>query len=124
MENVETDRFGSFFKRVETERTALKIVNTAYPARKLHGLTEVAIKAWAEQDCVNSSRAQEEVTRILVTLAARIDALADQSRVVFSGETFDMLASHQLIIELQTAIAKLFHQEAGPVANIGLPFQH
>lgn len=101
MKNVETDRFGSFFKRVETERAALKIVNGAFPGCKLHGLSGAAIKAWNEQNSIVRSNCAEEVSKILRTLSARIDSLADQSRVVFSGELFDLLASQQLLVELE-----------------------
>lgn len=113
MENAQTDRFGSFFKRVETERAALKIVNNAFPTRKLHGLTAVAIEAWKDDDVLPTS-CRDEIAKILLALAARIDALADQSRVVFAGETFNLLASHELLVELENASKKLT-----TIANFG-----
>jgi hypothetical protein len=101
MKDTETDRFGSFFKRVEIERAALKIVNQAFPSYKLHGLTEAAIKSWDEQNSAIAPQCCMEIATILLTLSKRIDALADQSRVVFSGETMRLLGSHQLLTELE-----------------------
>lgn len=103
MKNEEDDRFGSFFKRVETERAALKVVNQAFSSCRLHGLTETAIKSWGEKIGVVNDRRRKQVEKILLALSARIDALADQSRVVFSGESFNLLASHQLLVELEHA---------------------
>lgn len=109
MENLETERFGSFFERVEVERKAIKIVNGACQGHKLHGLTECAINAWRDGggDGAPIAADRSEVAQILVALAARIDAFADKSRVVFAGETVRLLASDQLLAELRSASARL-----------------
>lgn len=102
-----TNRFGSFFDRVQTERAALKIINTRFSdANKLHGLTEAAIHSWiavvknSEDGAVEQI---EEIGSILRRLSARIDALADQSRTVFSNERFPMLHSEEILNELASA---------------------
>lgn len=107
MNDNSSNRFGSFFDRVKIERAALKIVNTKFSdARKLHGLTEAAIKSW-----ITTVKISEDVTienievigSILRRLSSRIDALADQSRTVFSNERFPMLPSEEILNELAHA---------------------
>lgn len=104
MNQNSTNRFGSFFDRVQTERAALKIVNARFSdAKKLHGLTEAAINSWvavmqnSEEGAIENI---EAVGSILKRLSARIDALADQSRTVFSNERFPILPSEEILNEL------------------------
>ncbi|MGA8864277.1 MAG: hypothetical protein WBM09_05025 [Gallionella sp.] len=104
MNENSTNRFGNFFDRVQTERVALKIVNARFSdAKKLHGLTEAAINAWiavmknTEDGVIGNI---EAIGSILKRLSARIDALADQSRTVFSNERFPMLPSEEILDEL------------------------
>lgn len=101
-------RFGSFFDRVETERAALKLVNgTAGPVVALHGLSRAAIDRWlAEHERLNSaSKSVRRTASILHRLSARIDAQADQSRVVFAGERFAVFPTTELLEELTTSCA-------------------
>ena len=107
MNENSNNRYGSFFDRVQTERAALKIVNARFSdAKKLHGLTEAAIHSWiavvknTEDGTIESI---EVIGSILRRLSARIDALADQSRTVFSNERFPMLPSEEIINELASA---------------------
>lgn len=101
------NRFGSFFDRVQTERAALKIVNGTFSgAEKLHGLTEAAINSWvavARRTDVGNNNCIEAIASILTRLSSRIDALADQSRTVFSDERFPMLPSEEILQELAFA---------------------
>jgi hypothetical protein len=106
MKNAKDNRFGSFFNRVETERAALKIVNKAFPSCKLHGLTKAAIESWVAHEDILNHRCRKKVEMSLVALSARIDALADQSRVVFGDESFNIIASHQLLAELERSCSK------------------
>ncbi len=72
-----SDRFGNFFDRVVTERTALKIVNETFSSRKLHGLTEAAINSWladAHTD-ENGDTSIQAIASILKRLSSRIDSL-------------------------------------------------
>jgi hypothetical protein len=107
MNENSTNRFGSFFDRVQTERAALKIVNARFSdAMKLHGLTEAAINSWIAT-VQNSDDAAigniDAVSSILKRLSARIDALADQSRTVFANERFPTLPSEEILNELASA---------------------
>ena len=107
MNENSTNRFGSFFDRVQTERTAIKIVNTRFSdSRKLHGLTEAAINSWhAVMRCSENEPIEriEMIASILKRLSSRIDALADQSRTVFSDERFPILPSEEILNELEFA---------------------
>ncbi len=101
------NRFGSFFDRVQTERAALKTVNARFTnTRQLHGLTEAAINSWIAMVKISEDEVIEnieEIGSILVRLSTRIDALADQSRTVFSDERFSMLPSEEILNELASA---------------------
>ena len=105
-ENSST-RFGSFFDRVQTERAALRIVNGRFSgAGKLHGITEAAITSWIDVAMgaeVGKNNSIEVIASILRRLSSRIDALADQSRTVFSDERFPILPSEEILHELATA---------------------
>lgn len=104
MENPSADRFGSFFDRVNTERQALRIVNLTFGKQKLHGLTESAISTWEANTQKKQVGEQSDISLIsgvLRRLSARIDALADQSRTVFSGERLRSLPSHDILLELE-----------------------
>lgn len=107
MNESSTNRFGSFFDRVQTERAAMKIVNARLSdAKKLHGLTEAAINSWIA--VVKNSKDEpieniEVIGSILRRLSTRIDALADQSRTVFSDERFPILPSEEILNELASA---------------------
>lgn len=107
MNENSSNRFGSFFDRVQTERAALKIVNGRFlGAENLHGLTEAAINSWisvALRKEIGNKNRIEEIASILRRLASRIDALADQSRTVFSNERFPMLPSDEILQELAFA---------------------
>lgn len=106
MTNVSTDRFGSFFERLETERRALKIVNLAFIDSQLHGLTEAALQAWLNESMQVSAECIERkhlVFPILIRLSSRIDALADQSRTVFAGEGGRVLSTVHILSELESA---------------------
>ena len=107
MNENSTNRFGSFFDRVQTERTAMKIVNARFlDAKKLHGLTEAAINSWiavVKNSGDESLENIEMVGSILRRLSARIDALADQSRTVFSDERFPILPSEEILNDLASA---------------------
>lgn len=110
MTNNDQSRFGSFFNRVEVERTALRIVNAGLPeALRLHGLTKSAIDGW--KNSIQNHRSRhiknlDTVFLILSRLSARIDALADQSRVVFSGESTPLLPTDELLLELKSSLAQ------------------
>lgn len=110
MLNNDPSRFGSFFNRVEVERAALRTVNAGLPeALRLHGLTTNAIDRW--KSSIQDDRSRhihnlEAVLLILRRLSARIDALADQSRVVFAGEGTPPLPSDELLLELQGSLAQ------------------
>lgn len=107
MNENSTNRFGSFFDRVQTERTALKIINgSCLDIKKLHGLTEAAINSWvavAKGSKEGDNKSIEAIASILRRLSSRIDALADQSRTVFSDERFPMLPSEEILQELALA---------------------
>lgn len=107
MNENSTNRFGSFFDRVQTERTALKIINgNCLDIKKLHGLTEAAINSWVAVDKGSkngNNKNIEAIASILRRLSSRIDALADQSRTVFSDERFPMLPSEEILQELALA---------------------
>lgn len=107
MNENSSNRFGSFFDRVQTERAALKIVNGRFAeAEKLHGLTESAINSWVtvvRRMEAGNNNCIEEIASILKRLSSRIDALADQSRTVFSNERFPMLPSDEILHELAFA---------------------
>ena len=107
MNKNSTNRFGSFFDRVQTERTALKIINgSCMGIMKLHGLTEAAINSWvavANSSGDGNNKNIEAIASILRRLSSRIDSLADQSRTVFSDERFPMLPSEEILQELALA---------------------
>jgi hypothetical protein len=114
MNNSKDDRFGSFFQRVETERIVLRIVNEAFPNALLHGITQSAVETWGRRVAQISDPKilgcnGGEIIEILLAISARINSLADQSRVVFAGETSTPLATHELIDELK-AICQTKHQ--------------
>lgn len=98
-------RFGSFFDRVQIERTALRIVNAYCSPTELHGLTEAAINSWVTRATGAGIRTcnLKSIESILKRLSSRIDALADQSRTVFSDERFPMLVSEEILQELSLA---------------------
>lgn len=101
-----SSRFGAFFSRVETEREALSIINAPNSSRPaLHGLTTVAIDRWAGEVAKVSpiTPAAAEVVRLLQRISVRTGADADQSRVVFAGESPATLPVHDLIDELRAA---------------------
>lgn len=103
-------RFGSFFDRVQVERAALKIVNAnCLTVIRLHGLTEAAINSWLTEAAVCAEgriHDIEAIASILKRLSCRIDALADQSKVVFSNERFPILVSDEILQELNLACRK------------------
>jgi len=107
MNENSTNRFGSFFDRVQIERAALKIINARFSdANKLHGLTEATIHSWitvVKNLDVGAIERIEVIGSILRRLSARIDALADQSRTVFSNEHFPTLHSEEILNELASA---------------------
>ena len=106
MKNTDSQRFGTFFNRVQVEREALKIVNSSpLGADKLNGLTVAAIDLWARTGSTNETPWRTRVAEILKQISSRIDALADQSRTVFSDERFPTLPTHDLLNDLQRALA-------------------
>jgi hypothetical protein len=107
MEANDLDRFGSFFQRVQTERSVLRIVNNTFPTAKLHGLTEAAICAWSDKVRSLHPSMLDHIVTLIETLAKRIDAFADQSRVVFSGEKFAAIGTYELVNELEAACVNL-----------------
>lgn len=98
-------RFGTFFSRVETERTVLSIIN--HPGNtgpELHGLTAAAIDRWAvEVDTLapRDTALVAEVVRLLQRISIRGGAHADQSRVVFADEVHASLPVHDLVMQLR-----------------------
>lgn len=103
-------RFGSFFDRVQIERTALRLVNANCPAgSQLHGLTDAAINSWLSGASVAGKQTckLKSIESILKRLSSRIGALADQSRAVFSNERFPVLISEEILQELSLACEAL-----------------
>jgi hypothetical protein len=108
MLNSESKRFGTFFDRVQVERSALRLVNKrSWKAPDLHGLTSAAIDAWInEAYAVDASRINqfEAIAQLLRRISARVEALADQSRTVFANERFPTLPTDDLLHELEHVV--------------------
>jgi hypothetical protein len=110
MSSNDSKRFGTFFDRVQVERSALRLVNIqTWKAPKLHGLTTAAIDAWiasAHAVDVNHFQQFEAIAKLLRRISARVDALADQSRTVFANDRFKTLPTIDLLQELQQVVTK------------------
>lgn len=103
-----SSRFGTFFSRVETERTVLSIINQPDMDNvTLSGLTEAAIDRWhMEIDGCRASSLVSTVVKLLHRISVRAGVQADQSRVVFANETHVTLPIDDLVSELRTACAE------------------
>lgn len=100
------DRFGSFFSRIETERSALAIVNERFSyAAELHGLTTEAILQWEKRITEFEVRLDkvDSICFILFRISERCKSEADQSRVVFDGEPLQRLPIVGLLTQLYHA---------------------
>lgn len=98
-----SNRFGTFFSRVETEREVLSIVNDLVKGPRLYGLTSSAIDRWdANVTKSNKSDSVGEVVRVLQQIAIRAETHADQSRVVFANEARMSLPVHDLVQDLRS----------------------
>lgn len=108
MLNNDTERFGTFFDRIQVERSALRLVNSqTWKAPNLHGLTSAAIDAWVQGACLhNANRTQQvnAISQLLLRISARVEALADQSRTVFENDRFPTLPTDDLLLELEKIV--------------------
>lgn len=99
-------RFGTFFSRVETERTVLSIINRpGSTGPELHGLTAAAINRWVTAVTTIGPRDAglvAEIARLLHRISIRVGAHADQSRVVFADEVNASLPVQELVAHLRT----------------------
>lgn len=99
-------RFGSFFNRVQTERSVLDLVNRRFgPQMQLSGLTEAAITRWSAQMFASARLPDTEtgcILDLLHRISVRADAHADQSRVVFDDDPSRMLPIDELVLELRS----------------------
>lgn len=113
MKSHPPSRFGAFFSRVETEREVLSIINNTCSDHKLHGLTGAAIDRWALMAAATAPGGREfveEAVRLLHRISIRCDTHADQSRVVFAGETSVMLPVHDLVEKLRTVCYRSYER--------------
>ena len=103
---TKSDRFGSFFSRVETEREVLSIVNARFgQLAQLHGLTLDAVDGWYSR-LMHQCELQdgvEHVRFLLQRISARCQAEADQSRIVFDDAPQRPLPISDLTEELRRA---------------------
>jgi hypothetical protein len=102
-------RFSSFFGRVETEREILRVVNSALCAKDwLNGLSAAAIERWHNREGLRPEPTAGEVKQLLLQLASALNADADQSRLVFDGDSFEPSTSvSHLLLQLQNTISRL-----------------
>lgn len=109
MKKSPSNRFGSFFSRVETEREVLGIINARYGHRAaLNGLSEAAINHWKGRIVgleICSDQSIGKVLDLLCRISVRSDAQADQSRVVFADEPSHALPISELVSALRGTCA-------------------
>jgi hypothetical protein len=98
-----SNRFASFFSRVQTEREVLMIINRTFSTEaSLHGLTQAAIEQWNNRiSRATKAAVPNEVLELLRRISIRADALADKSRIVFAEEPMTSLPIVCLLTQLR-----------------------